>query len=107
MPGRGSYRSPAARRPACSNDPHEQGAGIADIVGRLAALDRGQDRLQQRPAITIRPCVVPKPGEVGCGAQFEQASFLAMGDLDRFYETGLRAQPIRFWTSERDMPTEP
>ncbi|HMI13544.1 MAG TPA: hypothetical protein VK567_18525, partial [Bradyrhizobium sp.] len=73
----------------------QQGASIANVMRRLASLDRGQDRLQQRAGIIVRPGVMPQPGEVDRRAQFEQTRFLATGDLNCFSETGFRAQPIR------------
>ena len=84
----------------------QQGASIANVVRGLAALDRGQDRLQQRAGIIVRPGVMPQPGEVDRRAQFEQTRFLAAGDLNCFSETGFRAQPIRHSPLERNVTTQ-
>ena len=81
----------------------QQGASIANVVRRLAALDRGQDRLQQRAGIIVRPGVTPQPGEVDSCAQLEQTRFLATGDLNCLSETGFRAQPIRLSPLERNV----
>ena len=84
----------------------QQGASIANVVRRLAALDRGQDRLQQCAGIIVRPGVTPQPGEVDSCAQFEQARFLATGDLNCFSETSFRAKPIRLSPFERNVSTQ-
>ena len=84
----------------------QQGASIANVVRGLAALDRGQDRLQQRAGIIVRSGVTPQPGEVDRRAQFEQTRFLSTGDLNCFSETDFRAQPIRLSPLERKMSTQ-
>src|SRR5271157_6615245 len=78
-----------------SPDLRQQRTGVADILRVLAALDRGEDRLQQRARVVGRARVAPQPGEVGRGAQFEQADFLIAGDVDRLEEAGLRSRPVR------------
>ena len=84
----------------------QQGASIANVVRGLAALDRGQDRLQQRAGIIVRSGVTPQPGEVDGRAQFEQTRFLATGDLNCFSETGFRARPIRLSPFERNVSAQ-
>src|SRR5712664_2784942 len=84
----------------------QQGASFANVVRRLAALDRRQDWLQQRAGIIVRPGVTPQPGEVDSCAQFEQTRFLATGDLNGFSETGFRAKPIRLSPFERNVSTQ-
>jgi hypothetical protein len=76
-------------------------------TSRVAALDRSQDRRQQRARIAVRAGVAPQPGEVVGGAQYEQARVLAAGDLHRLYETGFRAQPTRLRPLERNVPAKP
>src|SRR5256885_812424 len=84
----------------------QQGASIANVVRRLAALDRGQDRLQQCAGIIVRPGVTPQPGEVDSCAKFEKTRFRARGDLICFSKTGSRANPIRLSPFERNVSTQ-
>ena len=81
------------------SQPRQRGAGVADVARRLATLDRGQDRLQHRAGIAVRPGVAPQLREVGSRAQFEQTRFLAASDLNGFFETGFRARPRIPWSS--------
>jgi hypothetical protein len=54
-----------------SRDPCEQGTSIPNVLCTLPALDRGEDRLQQRAGIVGRARVPPQSGEVGRRAQFD------------------------------------
>ena len=47
---------------------------------------------------------MPKSGEIVAGAQFEEAGFLAAGNLDGFEEAGLRSCPFR--RRERKSPLD-
>src|SRR5271166_736600 len=89
-----------------SNDFGEQRARVADIARRLAALDRGEDGLQQRAGIAARTRVAPQPGEVRRCAQFEHKRFLPPGDLDRFEKTSFRPRPVLLWLLQRHPTVE-
>ena len=89
------------------SQPRQRGAGVADVARRLATLDRGEDRLQHRAGIAVRPGVAPQLREVGSRAQFEQTRFLAAGDLNGFFETGFRTRPVRLRPPERNVPAKP
>ncbi len=52
-------------------DPGEQRTSIPNVPCTLPALDRGEDRLQQRAGIVASGRVPPEPGEVGRRAQFD------------------------------------
>lgn len=87
--------------PSC--DLRQQRAGVADIPCAFAALDLGEDRLQQGAGIVPRAHVAPQPGEVSRGAQFQHARFLASGDFDRFEEAGLRPRTVWLLAFEGDL----
>ena len=84
----------------------QQGASVANVVRHLAALDRGQNRVQQRAGIIVRSGVTPQPREIDGRTQFEQTRFLAAGDLNCFSETGFRSKPIRLSPFERNVSTQ-
>src|SRR3979490_1661149 len=84
----------------------QQGASIANVVRGLAALDRGQDRLQQRAGIVVRSGVTPQPGEGDRRAEFEQTRFLAPGEPNLFSETRLPPEPNRPSPLERNVSTQ-
>src|SRR5712691_5815068 len=86
--------------------PIEQAAGVTDIAGGLAALDRGQDRLQQGVKVLVRPAVAPETGKVCCGAQLKQASVLASRNADGLGEAGLRARAVRHGLPQRELPAQ-
>jgi hypothetical protein len=94
-------------RTKLSDEFGEQGAGVADIAQVLAALDRGEDRFQQRTRIVMRTGVAPEPGEVGRSAQLKQARLLSSDDIDRLEETGLRPFAIRLRAIEPDPALNP
>ena len=71
------------------------------------ALDRGEDRLEQRAKIVGRTRGAPEAGEVDRGAQFEDACFLAAGDVDRREEAGFRLHKVCCWPLERKLAVEP
>ena len=74
-------------RPGCSRRPRSpQGSAPAARGDRWANLD-----------------IAPQSGEIGRGAQFEHAGFLAAGDLDRFEEAGFGAISVCLGAPERDL----
>src|SRR5260370_36261770 len=77
-----------------SDSLRKHGAGVADVASGLAALDLGEDRLQQNTGTAVRPDVAPEPGKIGRRAQFKQARLLASSDINRLCKARFRAQQI-------------
>src|SRR5262249_24123994 len=80
---------------------------MTHVAGRLAALDAGEDRLQQRADIALGFAVAPELGRVVCRAHLQQPRLLALCNIDRLPEESFRTLPVRLRVPERKLPLEP